>query len=297
MRTAIIGDVGGHATQLKEALWALGADPDTGFIPQDLTIIQLGDLIHRGPDSSGVIQMVDKFYHTCPTAWIQLMGNHEANYLKTPSFKWAERLDPASTKTLKSWHASGWLKLAHSFTSLGLPIRRSGGDTEMIAQGVTLITHAGLTAGLWEKLGSPDNTEVADAINLEGANTPPEKWGGVFSPGAMLGLPENLSAGVLWAQCTAELYKSWILHLKNLKPTPQLNQVHGHSIPFGWNGGSWQDPLPHYLVSKEFPKVTGKALRDPRHTIIEIDTNTFFGTDPGHGNHPINKWAPLILES
>ena len=42
-RVAVIGDVGGHLAELRRELVRLGADQETGELPADLTIVQVGD--------------------------------------------------------------------------------------------------------------------------------------------------------------------------------------------------------------------------------------------------------------
>ncbi|MET0863792.1 MAG: metallophosphoesterase, partial [Nakamurella sp.] len=83
-RVALFGDVGGHPKQLRKALVALGADSETLRLPADLTVIQVGDLIHRGPDSPGAMQIAGSVMATQPRQWVQLAGNHEALYLTPP---------------------------------------------------------------------------------------------------------------------------------------------------------------------------------------------------------------------
>ncbi|WP_233594971.1 metallophosphoesterase [Amycolatopsis sp. WAC 04169] len=73
-RVAIIGDVGGHPDQLRRALAWLGATGER--LPPDLTVIQVGDLVDRGPDSTGVLDIVANLLDD--GRWIQLAGNHEA---------------------------------------------------------------------------------------------------------------------------------------------------------------------------------------------------------------------------
>ncbi|ORA39184.1 metallophosphoesterase [Mycobacterium aquaticum] len=63
MRIAVIGDVGGHALALRDELTRLGAHPD-GSLPEDLLVIQVGDLIHRGPDSAQVLDLVEHYLRT-----------------------------------------------------------------------------------------------------------------------------------------------------------------------------------------------------------------------------------------
>jgi len=45
-RIAVIGDVGGHLGQLEAALAALGATGGDRRLPDDLTVVQVGDLIN-----------------------------------------------------------------------------------------------------------------------------------------------------------------------------------------------------------------------------------------------------------
>jgi hypothetical protein len=62
---AVIGDVGGCAVQLAAALERLDADTrDAG----DMVVIQVGDLVQLRMD-------------TAWRGWIQLAGNHEAQYI------------------------------------------------------------------------------------------------------------------------------------------------------------------------------------------------------------------------
>lgn len=61
VRVLLIGDVAGHLDVLRWALGAHGVDLDTATIPDGLVVVQAGDLVHRGPDSAGVIALVDRF--------------------------------------------------------------------------------------------------------------------------------------------------------------------------------------------------------------------------------------------
>ena len=84
---AVVGDIGGHVDELHRELGRLGADPQTGRLPDDLTVVQVGDLVHRGPDSERVIALVDRYLREQPGQWVQLLGNHEAHYV--PAESWA----------------------------------------------------------------------------------------------------------------------------------------------------------------------------------------------------------------
>ncbi|MBL8019265.1 MAG: metallophosphoesterase [Leptospirales bacterium] len=68
MRTIFIGDVHGCSTELKEMIRTLE-------ISSHDRVIMLGDLINRGPDSVGVVEIVRERKFEC------LMGNHEFEYL------------------------------------------------------------------------------------------------------------------------------------------------------------------------------------------------------------------------
>ncbi|OLT20517.1 hypothetical protein BJF81_04305 [Ornithinimicrobium sp. CNJ-824] len=145
-RTAIIGDVGGHLAELEAALTDLGADPATGTLPEDLEVVQLGDLVHRGPDSPGVLALVARFLDASPGRWHQLTGNHEAQYLRPggPAFDWPaqDRLDDEHADLLRSWWEQDLVRVAHH-----VPTPGPG----------TLVTHAGVTPGFasWSTRASP----------------------------------------------------------------------------------------------------------------------------------------------
>ena len=148
MRIAVIGDVGGHATSLRQELARLGASPD-GSLPEDLIVVQVGDLIHRGPESAQVIDIVDRYLRTQPAQWIQLIGNHEVNYLQPAIFAWPEALSSKHTRILKGWWRNGTAVVAAAI--------------ETTAYESILITHAGVTAEFWASIlgGPPTAAEAA----------------------------------------------------------------------------------------------------------------------------------------
>jgi Calcineurin-like phosphoesterase len=133
MRIAVIGDVGGHATPLRDELARLGARPD-GRLPEDLLVVQVGDLIHRGPDSAEVVDIVDFYLRTQPRQWIQLIGNHEVHYLRPPVFCWPDTLGRKHIRILNRWWQNGTAAVAAAVDTAGESF---------------LITHAGITAEFW----------------------------------------------------------------------------------------------------------------------------------------------------
>ncbi|GAA3624947.1 metallophosphoesterase [Microlunatus ginsengisoli] len=260
-RFAVIGDVGGQRDALRGELARLGADPETGDLPHDLVVIQVGDLVHRGPDSAGVIALVDRYLHTQPGQWIQLVGNHEARYLAAPSFDWPERLDDESVATLRGWWADGLLLVAADLHDIG------GEDI--------LITHAGLTEGYWRRvLGAPaDVGRVAQLLNAMIGSRDEL----LFRPGQMLGGGRpNLAAGPLWASATTELMPGW------LEAWLPFSQVHGHSSLYDWA----QD---RFLVDRA---IAGRTRLDlaARHAVTTLDRGRIVGIDPGHGATAVASW-------
>ena len=295
MRVAVFGDVGGHLLELEAELAKLGVDTVNGVIPEDLIVVQVGDLIHRGPNSRGVVALVDRFRVNSPERWKQILGNHEAIYVLGEVFKWDERIDEQSAATLREWWESGWMQLAYSFDSAGYEVKWSDGAA-LVGVGRTLVTHAGLTTGLLLELGAPGPEGVAAAINDASRQEGIGAYDSVFKPGYMLGGSKTLSAGVIWAEAASEVYESWARAEEaglGLKP---LHQIHGHTVPFYWGGGTWSQPLPYRLAGNGEAKVRGRAIRATRHTIVEVAGSTFFGIDPGNNSRAMPGWAPLVLE-
>jgi hypothetical protein len=107
----VIGDVAGHLDELRTELRRLGADRGTGRLPGDLTIVQVGDLVDRGPDSDAVVALVDGDLTRQPMHRVQLVGNHEADYLRDPVFDWPERISARSRDALRRWWAGGQMRV------------------------------------------------------------------------------------------------------------------------------------------------------------------------------------------
>ena len=121
-RVVVIGDIGGHPGQLQRALLALGPRghrPDPRWpathllaplrLPADVTVVQVGDLIDRGPDSGGVLKVVHDLMDAHPDRWIQLTGNHEAQYLDGGEVFWPEPLAGDDLLQIREW----WANAAH----------------------------------------------------------------------------------------------------------------------------------------------------------------------------------------
>ena len=133
-RVAVIGDVGGHPGQLRAALLSLGASDEALRLPDDLTIIQVGDLVDRGPDSAAVLNLVGRYLDNQPGQWIQLVGNHEAQYLPGGVSFWRERLSEHDAGRLRSWWGDERIQVAAAMrTSAGDEILPCGFDRGCMA--------------------------------------------------------------------------------------------------------------------------------------------------------------------
>ena len=77
-RVYAVGDIHGHLDLFDAMLAAIAAD-DAGSTPAHTTIVLLGDLIDRGPDSAGVIARARELQRVGRTRI--LAGNHEEMFL------------------------------------------------------------------------------------------------------------------------------------------------------------------------------------------------------------------------
>ncbi len=216
---------------LRRCLQELGADTTAGTVPDDLVVVQVGDLVHKGPDSAGAVTLVDRMMTGSPTQWVQLIGNHEAQEgLGGPDF-WHEHLDAGVRADLRRWVDGDLARLA-----VGL-------DT--VEFGPVLVTHGGLTRQKWVAIGRPDSPEVAAAtLNKELAADPDL----AFTAGEMLGVRTRLPVGVAWAS-PRELLGSW-----DMEQLP-FSQVHGHASPRRWSNDTWAPGLAR--------RTTVAAVTDP----------------------------------
>ncbi len=263
-RVAVIGDLAGQLDELTTQLRRLGAD-DEGRLPADLVVVQVGDLVHRGPDSDGVVELVDHYLNDQPEQWVQLAGNHEAQYLRDPAFEWDERIGAEAQDTMRAWWSDGAMRVAAAVAT----------DDETF-----LITHAGLTEGFWRAaLDAP--TAAADAARALNSFVGRHDEV-VFSAGQMLGGGvANLSAGPLWAATATELVPSW-LHT----PLP-FSQIHGHAMIVDWQRRALRCA----------PQIADAVTVDEQaaHETVSLDGGRIIGIDPGHGARPHRPWAAFVL--
>jgi hypothetical protein len=260
VRHALVGDVGGHATALFDELVRLGADPSSGRLPDDLHVVQVGDLVHRGPDSDQVVALVDRYLTQQPDQWTQLVGNHEMQYLRDPVFEWPERLHARAVDTLRRWWAEGLMAVAAAVPSAG---------------GAHLVTHAGVTADFWELVldGAPSAEQATAALNALAQGGCDE----LVRAGEMLhGARQEGPVGPLWASASTELLPSW------LGRALPFSQVHGHSSLYDWDRGAFRSTAAVAALTT--------VDQAARHETSSLAGGRIVGVDPCHGRVPAQAW-------
>lgn len=264
-RVAVIGDVGGHADALRAELVRLGvADGGDGPLPEDLVVVQVGDLVHRGPDSEEVVTLVDRHLRRQPSQWVQLLGNHEAHYLRPPRFRWSTPLSRAAAATVRRWWVEG---LLHAAAVIAL-------DGEDL-----LVTHAGLTASYWRRILGAPRGAFAAAAQLEALLRHDDDR--LFRAGVVLsqGTPVE-DAGPLWASAPQELLPGWLA-----EPLP-FSQIHGHCSLVDWTS----------LQPTATPEIMRLTSLDAaaKHETSVLPGGRIIGVDPGHGSQAQDRWQAWL---
>lgn len=265
MRIAAIGDIGGHSAVLADAIRRLGGDPVTGDLPSDLAVVQLGDLVHKGPDSGGAVRLVDRMRRRNPSHWIQLLGNHDLAHIGGPMPPECDRCDLTAdtVDTLRRWWGEG-----HCFLAAAL---RTVADE-------TLMTHAGLSVGCWSDLGEPP-TAVATAAALNatvGKGDSP-----AFRAGRLLNGEPDVQAGPCWAEVSQEIYQPWIV-----RAVMPFQQVHGHAAPWDWAANAFWPDTPVDVRARCHPDATVRRTTTVLGTIAQGRVATATSIDWGLGSVP-----------
>lgn len=264
-RFALFGDVQGFRDVYAAALADLGVDTDAGLVPTDLTVIQVGDLIHKGPDSDGAIDMVDRLLRCSPDNYIQLTGNHEGQYLGGPVF-WPGTISDDHARKLAKWFVDGASRIACAVNS--------------IEHGPVLVSHGGMSRQRWADLGEPDQAaDAARSLNEQFWHDPEN----ALKPGIML-RGEVGPPGVAWTEPVRELYEPWLA-----ADRVPFAQVHGHASPYSWAMRGFYRGVPRAL--KKSLTVDSRA----RHTRLDIGGHAFLGIDTAFGPNDVAPIVPLIL--
>ena len=265
---AIIGDIGGHLDVFERTLAAVGVDAATAHVPDDLTVIQVGDLVHKGPNDAGCVQLADRLLAT--GRYIQLWGNHDAHYVGGPEVTrrpGVTAVDDSTAAVLHRWFDTKIARLAVAVDSKEI--------------GSVLVTHGGLTVGLWEQLGSTKAPSVV-ADQLNALLHDPDR---AFRPGWLMTGVYDQAAGVTCPRTGAELAGPWLE-----RGAMPFSQIHGHEGVWWWPQERFHDDCPaevreasHIDHDRRFCEV---AIRE--HRLISVDW--VLGTTA-----PDRTWLPFVL--
>lgn len=207
-----------------------------------------------------MLDIVTRLLAQQPHQWIQLAGNHEAQYLPGGDLFWPDPLADAGIARLQDWWASGHLRVAAA-------TRTPDGDE-------LLVTHAGLTLTSWRHLGGP--MAAAGAADL--LNQRPEL---IWRTGEHA---RDEQAGPLWAESGAALHEPWMGY-HGIVP---FGQIHGHSTLVHFAEQRWL-----YTGRVRQQASVNWHTRQVR---VRVGGRVFIGVDPGHGRTGATHWQPLILD-
>lgn len=159
MATWIIGDVHGESRLLESLLDNI--DPS---FPED-TIIFAGDIINRGDDSYGCIELIHNMSRSHPDNVIAIMGNHEISFLtflqKPEIFTEKDIKQIGCAKTIEDFV----YKMNDSQRQLFVSTIANMGT--FLSNDRTIITHAPI-----EPYVTPDNKSTPDQLMLGIRNIP-----------------------------------------------------------------------------------------------------------------------------
>lgn len=267
-RVAILGDLGGFRKPVYGRFRELGIKTSTSHIPDDLVIVQIGDLIGRSAEASAeFIRVVDSLRQHNPGQWIQLMGNWEARYHPhgvhfARQNKSEAPLDSAAQQTLNRFWTEPYAGVAATIHTQAMP--------------PALLTHAGATRELIAEVsGLTHNDARIVAQDINDASVQPNLRPYIFAPGDMYqGSGTNPAPGPLWAS-PRELWRSWNSH------PLRFDQVVGHAAPYMFNKNAWYDanPIPETEWAALNPdrKTTYWRPPDSHYGIIHIDPSLWHG--------------------
>ncbi len=274
----IFGDTGGHYEALRAGLTEAGLT-DELTLPEDVVIVHTGDLIHKGPASNEIVALVDTIMKRNPGQWIQLAGNHEAQYIGGIQF-WRDNSITDETKAiLREWHTTGAMLTAYGIEGVQaapeLVISKRG--MELSSESV-LLTHAGLGRPFWRKrLKCPETATAAAALLNE---LPIELVG---TPGLMLEDAGSSAPGPHWAHSVFEVWGSWFD-----TPGCPFVQIFGHTSPFNFEQQRYYSGT--YNMVRDDSKVNMKK----RLVVTKSSTLMQIAIDPGFDKNDPKMVQPFL---
>lgn len=271
MKTVIVGDIGGQYDLFRDVVESVGGDPETGVLPKNITMIQVGDIVRfaNSPalNSLACAQYAQKLIEVNEGRYIQMLGNHETPLLGGHlDPHWSVRELPEVEPIVQRWWEE---KLAHLAVSLTKDGHRD-----------ILITHAGLTRGYMEWLGTETSFEAAQKLNSFVGNVSIQEF---EQAGRLVTGNRNTSADMVWA-LVGELHTSW------KDSTPEFNQIHGHSCLMEWESEKFWSDIPQHVID-----ATMVNYRD-RYTVTAYESGyTIRSVDWVLKNEYRRKQWPLLV--
>lgn len=268
MKNYVFGDTGGHAVQLIRSLKEIGVDVESGTIPEDVRIIHLGDLIHKGPHSKELLKTVNKLVRRNPTRWIQILGNHEFQHIEGAPVFWRCDCTIEEVDTICTWYEMGLAAPSFAVPDFKtINLEKSAKPKITIPETGILFTHAGLTWDWWSGLGQPDNpVEVSMHLNSFPVDL-------ITVPGEMLGY-QGGRPGPVWAVGNTEVFNSW---QANIETMPFI-QMHGHTSSYKWGKSEWWRKDAGFKTFREATKLNLES----RAVITQMSESLLIGVDPGY---------------
>lgn len=277
-RYAILPDVGAHLEVFKNMLEKAGVNLATLVIPEGLTIIQLGDLVHKGVEPLECLRLAYNMKQKNGGKYIQILGNHEAHYLGGPDLTGragVTHIGVESEELLKHMWREGLMQPAYAAETV---------------DGETLFTHGGLTHTTWLKAGAGDALHTAEKLNTAGSNLAAKINNTsdtelLFKEGKLLTGIVTSDVGVIHPRTGSEFTHSWLQ-----KKSMPFHQIHGHETMKHWAGGDWHDDVPEYV------KLLTIVDEVNRYTKIFVGNKYIWSVDPAYGvAPPLTIFPPLVL--
>lgn len=280
MHNYVFGDTGGHSVQLWRSLKNIGVDLENFRIPENVRIIHLGDLIHKGPDSSLMLETVDRLMVNNPDRWVQILGNHEFQHIEGSPYFWKCTCSLGDVDVINRWFdeglaAASFAVSSHNIVSLEVSVK----PKNVFPHKSILFTHAGLTKQWWEGLNMPSNAlEASKHINSLPAYV-------VTAAGQMLGVKGN--AGPVWALGSGEVFKSWE---ESTVDMPFI-QFHGHTSSYHWGLNKWWRNTPDLMSYRKSTKLNPEL----RASSTYVAGSVIVGLDPSYSVKADNDEQPYVM--
>lgn len=261
MKYIVFGDTGGHYRQLYAALREIGMTEDY-VLPDDIHIIHLGDLVHKGLYSTDILRMIDEIRILNDGQWTQMIGNHEAQYLGGHNF-WSKRIDAKGVSIIQEWYRDGFLKFIHTINTFNAEIITQKKKYKLDAP--VFFSHAGISKPFFDLKNHTGETTLRD----------------LYKPGLMLGeqFDPNSPVGPVWAHGIYEVWALW-RQFDNI----EFNQIVGHISPYQFGRKAFYpgtlDVFKEEAVLHESERMTMAPLN-------MNETKWMVFTDPGY-----SKYAP-----